>query len=40
MAFCQMSPDEALSHRPTVVFVNEDNTIAEITSYEEHGMIG
>ncbi len=40
MAFCQMSPDEALSHRPNVVFVDENNAITEITSYEEHGMIG
>lgn len=40
MAFCQMDPEEAVMHRPTVVFVDENNTITEITSYEEHGMIG
>ena len=25
---------------PTVVFVNEDNSIKKITSYEKHGEIG
>lgn len=40
MAFCRMSPEEAISHRPNVVFVDENNAIREITSYEEHGMIG
>ncbi len=40
MAFCTMSPDEAKTHRPTVVFVDEKNAITEITYYEEHGMIG
>jgi len=40
MAFCVMSPEEAKTHRPTVVFVDEKNAISEITYYEEHGMIG
>jgi len=40
MAFCAMSPEEAKTHRPTVVFVDEKNAISEITYYEEHGMIG
>ena len=40
MTFCRMSPEEAVSHRPLVVFVDEHNAIREITSYEEHGMIG
>ena len=39
MAFCRLTPEEAASHRPTVVFVDDDNTICEITSYEEHGMM-
>ncbi len=39
MAFCQVTPEEAASHRPTVVFVDDDNSICEITSYEEHGMM-
>ncbi|NCA97943.1 MAG: aspartate 1-decarboxylase [Clostridia bacterium] len=40
MAFCTMSPEEAKTHRPTVVFVDDKNVISEITYYEEHGMIG
>ena len=39
MAFCQLTPEEAASHRPTVVFVDDDNSICEITSYEEHSMM-
>lgn len=39
MAFCQVTPEEAANHRPTVVFVDDDNSICEITSYEEHGMM-
>lgn len=39
MAYCQMSEKEALEFRPTVIFVNEDNTIKEITYYERHGEI-
>jgi aspartate 1-decarboxylase len=40
MAFCAMTTEEAFSHRPTVVFVDEKNAITEITCYEEHGMPG
>ncbi len=40
MAFCQLTPEEAVSHRPWVVFVDDQNAIREITRYEEHGMIG
>lgn len=39
MAYCDMSPEEAASHRPCVVFMNEGNEIAEVTSYERHGDI-
>ena len=37
---CSMTPEEAKEYRPTVVFVNEDNSISRITSYEKHGEIG
>lgn len=37
MAYADMTPEEASVHRPTVVFVNDDNSIARITSYEKHG---
>ncbi len=39
MAYGTFDPDEAREHRPTVVFVNEDNSINEITNYELHGEI-
>lgn len=40
MCYAQMTPKEASGHLPTVVFVNEDNSIKKITSYEKHGEIG
>lgn len=40
MCYAQMTPKEASDHFPTVVFVNEDNSIKKITSYEKHGEIG
>jgi aspartate 1-decarboxylase len=39
MCYCQVTPEEAETHRPTVVFVDEDNKISEITQYELHGEI-
>jgi aspartate 1-decarboxylase len=39
MAYCQVTPEEAKELKPTVVFVNSDNTIKEITNYETHGEI-
>ena len=40
MCYAQMTQKEASDHLPTVVFVNEDNSIKKITSYEKHGEIG
>lgn len=40
MCYAQVTPKEASDHLPTVVFVNEDNSIKKITSYEKHGEIG
>ncbi len=40
MAYAQMTPEEALHFKPQVVFVNEDNKISRITTYEKHGQIG
>ena len=40
MCYAQMTPKEASDHLPTVVFVNEDNSIKKITSDEKHGEIG
>ncbi len=39
MAYAQLSQNEIESHTPTVVFVNENNEITEITDYEKHGEI-
>lgn len=39
MAYAQMDEKEALTCTPTVVFVNEDNKVQEITNYESHGEI-
>lgn len=39
MAYCQMDEEEAKKHKPTVIFVDEDNKIKEITHYERHGEI-
>lgn len=39
MAYCQMEEQEAIRHRPTVVFVDDNNKIKEITCYEKHGEI-
>lgn len=39
MCYCQMTPEEAETHRPHVVFVDEKNTIREVMRYEKHGDI-
>ena len=39
MAYAQMTPQEAEQFLPAVVFVDENNAIERITSYEKHGEI-
>lgn len=39
MAYADMSPEEAKEHKPTVVFVHDDNEIARVTNYEKHGKL-
>lgn len=39
MCYCQMDPEEAQTHQPYVVFVNDDNEINEVMRYERHGEI-
>lgn len=39
MAYAQMTPEEAKSHRPAVVFVDENNKPMRVTSYEKHGLL-
>lgn len=39
MAYASMTPAEAGTHRPTVVFVDENNKIRKIADYEKHGLL-
>ena len=39
MSYCDMTPEEAKSHKPTVVFVDEKNQIKQVAKYERHGQI-
>ena len=39
MAYAQMTPQEAEQFLPAVEFVDENNAIERITSYEKHGEI-
>lgn len=39
MCYCQVTPEETKTHRPNVVFVDENNQISEVTQYELHGEI-
>ena len=39
MCYAQMTPEEAKEHRPKVVFVDGDNHISRVTSYEKHGQL-
>ena len=36
IAYAQMSEEEAKTYKPSVVFMNDDNTIKEITTYESN----
>ncbi|MBQ9599253.1 MAG: aspartate 1-decarboxylase [Clostridia bacterium] len=39
MAYCNMTPDEAKTHKPSVVFVDDENKIKKVSEYEKHGEI-
>jgi len=39
MAYAQMTPEEAQQHRPTVIFVDGDNSIVRKATYEKHGLL-
>ena len=39
MCYCQMDEQEAKEHKPKVVFVDENNNISKISSYEKHGRL-
>ncbi|MCR5201956.1 MAG: aspartate 1-decarboxylase [Lachnospiraceae bacterium] len=37
MSYAQMTEEEAKTHKPKVVFVDDDNKIARVSRYEKHG---
>ena len=39
MAYADMNPEEAKQHKPTVLFVNEENDIVRKANYEKHGLL-
>lgn len=39
MSFCEADEKEAVSHKPSVVFVDENNRIISVTHYEKHGRL-
>ena len=39
MCYCQMSPEEGKEHNPKVVFVDDENKIAKVSSYEKYGTL-
>ncbi len=39
MSYADMTPEEAASHQPKVVFVDEINHINRISAYEKHGQL-
>lgn len=39
MAYAMMDEDEVKTHKPNVVFVDEENKIVRTTQYEKHGLL-
>ena len=39
MAYANLTPEEAKTHKPMVVFVDDDNQIARKANYEKHGLL-
>mgnify|MGYP000208242279 FL=1 len=39
MAYAGYEPEEARTHKPAVVFVDEENRISRVTNYEKHGLL-
>ena len=39
MAYADMTSEEAKTHEPTVVFVDDDNNISKVAHYEKHGQL-
>ncbi|MEA4972454.1 Aspartate 1-decarboxylase [bioreactor metagenome] len=39
MSYAQFTQEEAKRHKPSVVFVDDDNHIVRKTNYEKHGLL-
>ncbi len=39
MCYASLTPEEAKAQSPKVVFVDENNKISRVTSYEKHGRL-
>ena len=39
MCYCQMNQDEIKTHKPKVVFVDDENKIKKVSNYEKHGQL-
>ena len=39
MCYAQLDASEVAGHKPRVVFVDDDNHIARVTTYERHGLL-
>lgn len=39
MSYAQMTPEEIETHKPQVVFVDDDNKISRVTQYEKYGAL-
>ena len=39
MCYCQMSPEEVKEHKPKVVFVDDENKVVKVSSYEKYGTL-
>ena len=39
MAYAQMTPEEAKTHKTTVIFVDDNNQIVRKANYEKHGLL-
>lgn len=39
MSYASLTPEEAKKHKPTVIFVDDENHISRVTNYEKHGLL-
>ena len=39
MAYCNIDKEEVKTHKPTVVFVDDNNKIVRVADYEKHGLL-